>query len=504
MLRNAVQSAIRPFALRTSTNTQDSACGLHSRRRVILIAFSTVFPLNHDATADKFSELAKTWLEGSPHSSLAGLLPSSDSGIDDWEVSDTDEHVEAHKIVDGDTTLFGLRYTRDEASGMRWITEVHYAGTPDGNSAAVNLYVDSDSTALWLPKARKPYIVKQLVSHFGEGEDGDFLVTDRPYYLNPNQIEFAASIVEGNCRNTLPIVYVSAFGDEKRSVDPRRLAQWLSGIAHVVVEPDRHFSFRLAVEVDHRNTYGGAVGIYWPDRDVRSLVLPREFEFDPKAIANKISKVIRDRAVRLRIPRILTWANLKESRARIQLDKLRQSGSQDLNEYIESFDQELEAKEQSLAEAENEVRRLEAEVRSLRARTKPLEGQPLLVRGIESDLYEDECLCLAVDALKQAIGSSAEGSRRYHVLSSLISANPVEDHTTEYADTIKRLLSTYQSMEPATAHDLEELGFEISSDGKHHKLIFRGDSRYQVSMSKTSSDHRAGKNLVSEINRLLF
>ena len=48
------------------------------------------------------------------------------------------------------------------------------------------------------------------------------------------------------------------------------------------------------------------------------------------------------------------------------------------------------------------------------------------------------------------------------------------------------------------------LGFDISSDGKHHKLTFRGDPRYTFSMPKSSSDHRAGKNLVGKISTLLF
>lgn len=469
-----------------------------------MITFSTVFPLSPDATAGGFAELAKTWLAGSPHSALAGLLPPDISDKEDWEVADTDESVEAHKVLDGDSTLFGLRYVKDEASGMRWVTEVQFAGTPDGNAAAVTVYVDSDSTALRLPPARKPYVVRQLVSTFGKGNDGDFLVSDEPYYLKTSDIDFAAAIVNGECSNALPIVYLSAFADDKLSVDPVRLAHWLSGVAHVVVEPDRQFSFRLAIEVEHRNTYGGAVGIYWPDRDVRSLILPREYDFDPKAIAGEISRVIRDRAVRLRIPRMLTWANLQESRARIQLERLRQSGSRDLDDYVESFDQELTAKEQSLSEAEAEVRRLEAEVRSLRARTKTVEGAPVLVRGAEFDLYEHECLGFVIDALKRAVENSPKESRRNHVLSSLISANPVEDSASEYAATIKSILSTYRSLESSVAHDLEEMGFEITSDGKHHKLVFRGDGRYQVSMPKTSSDHRAGKNLVSEINRLLF
>jgi hypothetical protein len=131
-------------------------------------------------------------------------------------------------------------------------------------------------------------------------------------------------------------------------------------------------------------------------------------------------------------------------------------------------------------------------------------GDPVLIRGTEPDLYKDESLAFVVNALRHECDSSSSESRKHHLLSSLVAANPVEDFASEYSDRVKSLLSDYRTLESSIAHELEEIGFEITSDGKHHKLIFRGDSRYQVSMSKTSSDHRAGKNLVSEINRKLF
>jgi hypothetical protein len=468
-----------------------------------MITFSTFFPLNGESTVERFAELTSTWLAGSPHSNISDLLPTA-AIEDDWEAIDTDEQVEAHKVVMGDSVLFGLRYVKDESSGMRWITEVNFASTSEGNFAAVTVHVDSDSTALRLPSARKPYIVRQIVSEFGNGSDGELVVSDEPYYLKATEIDFAAEIVNGDCGNTLPIVYLSSFADDRFSVNPEQLAHWLSGVAHVVVEPNREFSFRLAIEVDHRNTYGGAVGIYWPDRDVRSLILPREFDFDQKLIAAEISRIIRDRAVHLRTPRNLTWSNLQECHARARFEKLRKSGSRDLEEYIATFDRELRAKEDSISNAESEIRRLEAEVRSLRERTKSMAGDPVLIRGTEPDLYKDESLAFVVNALRHECDSSSSESRKHHLLSSLVAANPVEDFASEYSDRVKSLLSDYRTLESSIAHELEEIGFEITSDGKHHKLIFRGDSRYQVSMSKTSSDHRAGKNLVSEINRKLF
>jgi hypothetical protein len=52
--------------------------------------------------------------------------------------------------------------------------------------------------------------------------------------------------------------------------------------------------------------------------------------------------------------------------------------------------------------------------------------------------------------------------------------------------------------------DLEDLGFTADESGKHVRVIFQGDPRYAFTISKTSSDHRAGKNLASTMVRTLF
>ena len=59
-------------------------------------------------------------------------------------------------------------------------------------------------------------------------------------------------------------------------------------------------------------------------------------------------------------------------------------------------------------------------------------------------------------------------------------------------------------MTPEVRRELEEIGFEITSEGKHHKLIYRGDARYQISIAKTSSDYRSGLNAVACITKKMM
>jgi ribonuclease BN (tRNA processing enzyme) len=48
---------------------------------------------------------------------------------------------------------------------------------------------------------------------------------------------------------------------------------------------------------------------------------------------------------------------------------------------------------------------------------------------------------------------------------------------------------------------LQELGFEITEDGKHYKLTYYGDNRYFTSVAKTPSDNRTGNNTAGNICR---
>ena len=473
-------------------------------KEVMMLTFSTIFPLSSTSSVEAVSSLMSKWLIGSQHSRFDSELQEKDFGKSEWEEKLPNENLYGLNVEESSNAYLALRYEKKESDGISWITEVIYEELEDFRNVSVQVFSESDKTKLSLPPARKPYIVRQLISEIGGGIDGNIKVSDEPLFLKNDDIDFAADLINGNCENRLPIVYISATNRGESPVSAIQLARWLSGVAHVVVEPNREFSFRLMNEVNHQNAYGGAIGIHWPDRSTKELLLPAKFDFDAKSLSIEVSKLIRNRAIRLRRPRTLTWAYLKELRAKQEIEKLRQGGSSDLQAYIDNFDKEISAKDQALEEAEADIRRLEAEVYSLRSQTQHIEGEPVLVRGNEPDLYENEALEILVDAIEKGLSNCIEGSRKWDVLQSIKSANEATSNKEELAANVKAILSNYRKLEGSIEHDLEELGFEITGEGKHYRLVFKGDTRYSISMPKTSSDHRAGKNLVSQINNTLF
>ena len=59
---------------------------------------------------------------------------------------------------------------------------------------------------------------------------------------------------------------------------------------------------------------------------------------------------------------------------------------------------------------------------------------------------------------------------------------------------IKQLLKNYKKMDKKTKSRLHELGFEITADGKHYKITHPSNREMIVTLGKTVSDFRAGRN----------
>jgi hypothetical protein len=64
---------------------------------------------------------------------------------------------------------------------------------------------------------------------------------------------------------------------------------------------------------------------------------------------------------------------------------------------------------------------------------------------------------------------------------------------------VKIMFKEYKTLLPSMRQQLQELGFEITEEGKHYRLTYYGDDRYKTTFSKTGSDWREGKNMASTI-----
>ena len=286
-------------------------------------------------------------------------------------------------------------------------------------------------------------------------------------------------------------------------VDSLKLAQWASGMAHVVTEPSRQFSLVLASRVARINPYQGAVSICWPRGSGRAT---RFFSYeyrDQVKYASAIADAIRSALAGRRPDYHCTWDYLRELIVRKKIESLRREGRAGIEEYIKAFDEELKLTKSRLEGAEREIGRLKAESAN-RSRGSRIYSEGLLVSGSEQDLFAGEHRDILIRALTIAQNNVQPDGRVRDVLQALIKANPPSGESDRIEEGIRNILANCNDAGKRERRALEDLGFSISEDGKHLKLIFRGDDRYTFTMSKTGSDWRGMKNWISDVTKRLF
>ena len=470
-----------------------------------MLLWATEIPVRAErAVADLF-DVGRRWIMGSPHTRFTDatfpVMPASGNEIAATVGGDS---VTLALGRTGTTDVAGLRYVQSARDGLVWATELVGARDVDRFLISVRVSCEASSSGMVLPSPKKPIIVRLLLEQLGGGSDGDLEATDRPLFLEQADMGLAARAIRGELGNALPIVYVSASDRHTHLVSPAHAAYEWSGLAHVLVEPNRAFSFRLRFEAGGQNAYGGAIGIYWPDGIGRRVLLPSYRLATPEQATREVSEELRAALSHKRPARACTWEYLQEVVDQARYARLKEAGSKGLNDYIAEFDGEIRAKNAELARAEAEILRLKADVRRLEAIAYDDEAGGLLSRGAERDFFQGERLGIVLDAIRIGRTRLDDDSRPAHILDDILANNQTSGVSESLRQEIRELLKDFRSMSPRTRTQLEALGFEVSEDGPHIKLVFLDDPRYTFVAPKTGGDHRGGRNLVSVITGKLF
>lgn len=457
--------------------------------------------MNPNKDLEHLIEVGRIWLAGSPYSKLADNMKSAKDICDEWRISNDSESA-IFAIHENSEKLCGLRYENVDANSMRWVTEVVGAKINEEFWVSIQLGVDSELPVEKLAQGKRPHILKTIMQEIGGGMDGAIPVSDKPLYLEEQQLDLAIDVITANAGCVMPVVYVSVDNQNKPYIDAEQLAKWLSGMAHVMIEPTRKFSFDLMPKVYGENAYGGAVAIYWPDGIGKWLYIPKGEYADPKEMQIAVARKVRLSLLSQRTKNSLSWGHIQELRSKKRIRELKESGSDKVEDYIAAFDEELNSKNEEIQRLEQEINRLK--YGSYENSSNRTIGGGINLEGKEKDLYQGERVSIVLDALENALGTSEPHSRRSMVLDDLITTNTQEGQRSVMLDELKELLRTYDSMTSSTKRALERLGFEVFEEGKHHKLIFRGDNRYPFILAKTGSDHRGGLNAFSDLKKKLF
>ena len=329
--------------------------------------FSSEFPIVDGQSPDSFRDETRRWLEGTRYSRIfsngRAIDPTSDFNV--LRAENGEELLLREVVGKEGPVAIGFRHDNPDPHGRLWRTEAVLRFKQEHEVSSLirvrTLCVANRANAvLEIPK--KPYIIKGLLKAGWGGLDGEIEVGDRALYLEPNDedLEFAAAVISGKATRNLPVVYVSARSSDLHDLSEdliEKLAYRLGGIAHVVVEPNRRFSFDLRNRTEGRNVYGGTIGIYLPAnglaaRFYRSWQMPGEADLLDR-VTDEAS------AIRSRMPAGgLDWSELQEQALRLQRNS--QGPDADFVELEKIYLEEIEALKEQIDDYRSNVEALNA------------------------------------------------------------------------------------------------------------------------------------------------
>lgn len=380
---------------------------------------------------------------------------------------------------------------------------------PESNEIFIRM-TNSTSTEAgrFMTNFRKPDLIDELVDDEILDMDYDIEMLYDYHDVSKGNTDEFLSVLNRKVKFTLPVIYIALGPCNVYAVDPEDLASKYAGMAHVFCQDHKDCFEDLIQGTDRYVPKNGEVAIYYPKDNPGE----NHFSFNKfykKGMENAISKAIHFYYHNQNFGHMTTYEEIAAKAVSIRNSDLRQENNKvyeenarvnkENREIVDTFDYDLKKSEEEMEKIKRRMRELEVENEILRKRVETSDNAPLLYYGYEKELYPGEIKELLIDILSNLTFPS--GSRREHVVTGLLNANVIKPAIKDRHAKIKSVFNDYRELTAETRNKLEELGFGITSDGKHHKLVYYGDCRYQISLSKTSSDYRSGMNAVSYITK---
>lgn len=176
----------------------------------------------------------------------------------------------------------------------------------------------------------------------------------------------------------------------------------------------------------------------------------------------------------------------------------------EIDKIYDPFDEDLRQLQDKVAELTRSNEALQYENQGLRARYADITASPVIYLGDEEDFYQGEIRDMILSTLEEALSATENGTRKSDVLQDILDNNPCDHLSEGRRQKVKNLFKGYKNLTGAMRQELQRLGIEITEDGKHYNLTYRGDPRYMVTVGKTPSDNRSGSNNAALINKKML
>ena len=463
-----------------------------------MITYTTKFPVNDLLTKEEFIKTVIKWNQGSQHDKIDGVEWDGEAHNLKWEqdrISLEFQEVDTDEII-------ASRLRKEDEHGI-WTTDFVLNVEKRYLSVSVAM-VTTEFTTDFAPTFYPPYFVKLIVYSGYSGTDSTLYVSQKAH-LATECNDLISRVCCKEIKMLLPIVYITRSKDTSSELNVDDLAFRLQGVAHVIYEPDG-YDQKLCLDIDDENVYENKAFIFYPSSQKQVDFIDCT-EKSKDYIENHIINAVYSYMIQRVRKNIDTWDGILNEQLHLKNIELIKSNAtvEEENDYLyEEFGDQLKKMEDTNAKLNNEIQRLTAEVQGLRMKFSDRSQVPVIVAGEEKDLYEGEIKEIILEILEEYKKSCYEGSRRQHVIDDILQCNEYKHLPEKKREILKKALKGYRSLNGSLKNELEALGIEITSDGKHYKWSYFGDSRYVITAAKTSSDARSGMNLSAIMEKLML
>lgn len=467
-----------------------------------MVLFSTKFALSDDLTRQEFLTMLSEWLKDSSSYSIEPVFNDTDN---DYEFV-SDDATES-LLVYMTASHLAIQLTK-RTDDFEFIST--YIMTTVDEIPVMFIRLEKSlakASAQQDFKLQIPKLMREIFWREYGGLDHGILTDDKAFILRKKDVDLATDILTSKIEFFNPIVYVSVVESNGRcNVNYDKLASELLGIGHVVVEGSPYVSQLIHDKVSDKHPANGDIVVLLPSGE-------SELFLKDDDVSNQITEYVRKSMSNVIVDDAFSFSKIRLSYV---LSKCNTDG--DLSNICDEL----------LQEKDNEISVLKSEISSLQKKSSDLackvdtyeqafkkskdcddEAKVLQFTVSETDLYDGELQDVVLRILKKEYDGmkgdkNLVASRKYGVLGDILANNDITDKADELRDAFKHCVKD-GTMSREAIREAERYGFSVAKSGSnHYKILFNGDSRYQMAMSSTPSDNRAGDNLVATYMNMLF
>lgn len=469
-----------------------------------MLLYSTTLLIKDNLTKDGFVQLVIQWNQSSPH--LDNVIPDIN-----WNGE--------HNIRFGNETLWlaieeyrnkniiAVRFEKREEDGAIWDTD--YIMNFDLMKMTIQLDRGyTEDAQMEVLQFSTPHFISMLIDGGYLMEDNGLSVLRQAITVSEENINLLTDVINGQAHYRLPIVYVSKTVYNHDPVSVNWLCSKLKGVAHVLLQEDKQTNWQIRSMCNDNNEYFGGVGIYFPNGKHRRF-LYRTYIGSDNILLNKVTRSVFQYMNAQRKPLLSTWQGVNnalltdryvsQKAERAEAELARQKAESEVETYIGAFDADNAKLRQQIEELTRANTSLQLENQGLREKLNGIDEVPILFLGDEEEFYQGEIKEMILDAVAEKLKNLGQKTRRWDVLNDVLQNNEYQNVCDERECIVKALFKEYKYLSSSMRQQLLELGFEVTEDGKHYRLIYYGDRRYKTTIAKTGSDWREGKNIASVI-----